>query len=86
MISDSAISGGAIYSLYVVVKSYFYMIFFQVNDSSLLPNMPDMSLSQSYAQRGEISPGLPCRLIFETETVYNLHACSKYHVFHPLSS
>jgi len=33
----------------------------QVNDSSLLPNMPDMSLSQSYAQRGEISPGLPCR-------------------------
>merc|ERR1719507_2230346 len=33
----------------------------QVNDSSLLPNMPDMSLSQSYVQRGEISPGLPCR-------------------------
>jgi len=33
----------------------------QVDDSSLLPNMPDMSLSQSYAQRGEISPGLPCR-------------------------
>merc|ERR1719357_804912 len=33
----------------------------QVNDSCLLPNMPDMSLSQSYAQKGEISPGLPCR-------------------------
>merc|ERR1719462_304258 len=41
----------------------------QVNDSCLLPNMPDMSLSQSYAQKGEISPGLPCRTTPEPQEI-----------------
>ena len=45
--------------LLIFVKIFIFRL--KVNDSCLLPNMPDMSLSQSYAQKGEISPGLPCR-------------------------
>merc|ERR1712107_725214 len=48
----------------------------QVNDSCLLPNMPDMSLSQSYAQKGEISPGLPCRTTPEPQEEVTTNAAS----------
>jgi len=50
----------------------------QVNDSCLLPNMPDMSLSQSYAQKGEISPGLPCRTTPEPQEEVTANAAPPY--------